>query len=71
VGSGNFSKVFLVKKKEGGQCFAMKVMKTHQNIALKEAELLKRLNHPNIVKLYEFDQDILTGETRIILEYFP
>jgi hypothetical protein len=35
VGSGNFSAVHLVRNLETGQTAAMKLMKTHQNIALK------------------------------------
>jgi serine/threonine protein kinase len=54
VGNGNFSNVYLVRKKENNDCFAMKIMKTHQNIGVREAEFLKTFDHPNIVKLYDF-----------------
>lgn len=37
VGNGNFSKVYLVRNKENQQFFAMKIMKTHQNIGVREA----------------------------------
>lgn len=46
-------------------------MKTHQNIAIKEAELLKRFDHPNIIKIFDFENDPFTGEARMILEHMP
>jgi serine/threonine protein kinase len=46
-------------------------MKTHQNIALKEAYLLKSFEHPNIIKVFDFEQDTASGETRMALEYLP
>lgn len=61
VGSGNFSTVHLVKNIENGQVAAMKIMKTHQNIALKEAYFLKNFDHPNIVRLLDFEQDAARG----------
>jgi hypothetical protein len=36
-------------------------MKTHQNIALKEAYLLKSFEHPNIIKVFDFEQDTASG----------
>ena len=35
VGNGNFSTVFTARQYHTGQVTALKVMKTHQNIALK------------------------------------
>jgi serine/threonine protein kinase len=71
VGSGNFSTVHLVRNGESGQVGAIKIMKTHQNIALKEAYFLKNFDHPNIVRLFDFEQDQSRGETKMVLEYLP
>lgn len=54
MGSGNFSTVHLVRNTETGETAAMKVMRTHQKIAIKEAYFLKNFEHPNIVKLLDF-----------------
>lgn len=71
VGSGNFSTVYTARQQHTNTVTALKVMKTHQNIALKEAQLLKSFEHPNIVKVYDFEQDTASGETRMALEYLP
>ena len=57
VGSGNFSVVHLVRDRRSKTLLAMKIMKTHPNIALKEAQLLRQLDHPNITRLFDFTQD--------------
>lgn len=54
LGSGNFSSVHTAIDKHNGNKVAVKIMKTHQNIALKEASLLKSFDHPNIIKLFDF-----------------
>jgi serine/threonine protein kinase len=61
LGSGNFSSVHTALDKITGKTMAVKIMKTHQNIAIKEAALLKSFDHPNIVKLFDFEQDPFTG----------
>lgn len=71
VGNGNFSTVYTARQHHSSQITALKVMKTHQNIALKEAYLLKTFEHPNIVKVFDFEQDLNSGETRMALEYLP
>lgn len=32
-------------------------MKTHHKIALREAKILSRMNHPNVIKLIDFEQN--------------
>ena len=41
-------------------------MKTHPKIALREAHLLKKLRHPNIASLLDFEQD--GNESKLVLE---
>ena len=74
IGEGSFGKVFKVKQKSTGNIFAMKLVskntKTHQSNNknfLKEIYILKKLDHPNILKIYEY----FTNEKNwyFILEY--
>jgi serine/threonine protein kinase len=63
-----------VKQKSSGQIFAMKVINkkfisTHGGSALlkREVEIQQSLNHPNIIKLYDFFNDDIN--VYMILEY--
>eukprot|EP00826_Nyctotherus_ovalis_P010804 TRINITY_DN12828_c0_g2_i4.p1 TRINITY_DN12828_c0_g2~~TRINITY_DN12828_c0_g2_i4.p1 ORF type:complete len:479 (-),score=99.03 TRINITY_DN12828_c0_g2_i4:215-1651(-) len=63
VGKGGFGKVRKVQDRVTGQELAMKVIpkKSVHSLSVElienEIEVLKRLDHPNIIKLYEFAQD--------------
>eukprot|EP00921_Rhytidocystis_pertsovi_P007479 GHVQ01012437.1.p1 GENE.GHVQ01012437.1~~GHVQ01012437.1.p1 ORF type:complete len:202 (-),score=22.91 GHVQ01012437.1:290-895(-) len=64
LGKGAFGEVILCKDKVTGQESAVKVIskkqvkqKTDTESLLKEVLLLKELDHPNIMKLYEFFED--------------
>ena len=63
LGVGLFGTVFKARHKESGQIRAIKkIRKDHQKAKdvenlLKDVEILKKLDHPNIVKVYEFYQD--------------
>ena len=70
LGAGAFGLVQKVKHKSSGQIRAMKIIKKssrYSNKNLKEIENLKLLNHPNIVKLYEYYFD--RKNIYIITEY--
>jgi eukaryotic-like serine/threonine-protein kinase len=69
AGNGNFSSVHKGKDTKTGDTVAVKIMRSHQSIGLREGLLLKGMEHPNIVKLYDFEQE--GGETRMVLEYMP
>jgi len=68
LGSGTFSEVKLATKKSTGENFAVKIMTKEPENARKkeiidiEIEILKRVNHPHVVKLF----DLFETET----EYF-
>ena len=58
IGQGSFGRVFKGRKKDDGQVFALKVMKKQQLInnnqvkyAVSEANIMKALEHPYILKL--------------------
>lgn len=59
IGKGGFSKVFLVRKKDSGLLFAMKVMQKSFVMTdgkfkqvMSERNIMETLNHPFIVKLH-------------------
>jgi calcium-dependent protein kinase len=60
LGEGGYGKVYKVKHKLTGQYRAMKIIKcrssskNHEKQISKEIEILKSLDHPNILKVYEF-----------------
>jgi calcium-dependent protein kinase len=64
LGSGSYGKVFKVKHKISQEERAMKIIKK-ENIATgissfdiqREIDILKRLDHPNIMKIFEFFED--------------
>ena len=63
LGQGGFGLVRKVRHKITGEIRAMKVLQldSYDPVTLKnisnEVEILKMLDHPNIVKLYEFYED--------------
>ena len=63
LGVGLFGTVYKARHKENGQIRAVKkIRKDHQKAKdieslLKDVEILKKLDHPNIIKVYEFYQD--------------
>ena len=62
IGSGGFGQVIKARHKLSGQMRAVKKIyrgmhKDNPKIA-NEVEILKHLDHPNIVKIYEFYQDL-------------
>jgi len=74
LGSGGFATVYLVKNKKDNKLYALKklnkeLIKDQKAIKrfIREAEIGKKLNHPNIVKIYNvFKED---DEIYILMEY--
>jgi serine/threonine protein kinase len=67
IGRGGFSKVFLVRKKDSGLLFAMKVMQKSFVMTdgkfkqvMCERNIMESLNHPFIVKLHWAFQSVPT-----------
>ena len=57
IGEGGFGKVKTIIHKKTGQLRAMKLIKKSKEFNLDEIDNLMLLNHPNILKLYEYYYD--------------
>ena len=75
IGKGGMGKVFLGEHAELGQEVAIKCLRSHskdnENSVRRfclEASTYASINHPNLVKLHEFERT-QRGELRMILEY--
>lgn len=78
IGNGAFGTVFRAIDTETADYFAVKCIplkpyKDHSckliKLIQKEVNILKTLNHPNIIKYYQTDLDIHNNEISIIIEY--
>ena len=60
IGQGSFGKVFKVKQISTGNIYAMKVVSKIWHFqdgnknCLREISILKKLDHPNVLKIYEY-----------------
>jgi len=77
LGAGNFGRVNLVREISTGLERVCKIMSTAGR-SPKEVELMKRemevlasLDHPHVVKLFEYAEDVARQELILILEYIP
>ena len=75
IGLGSFAKVYLTRKISTGELFALKTIrkKWFSNLAaqagfFKEAQILGKLNHPGIVKLYGVGK-LPNGALFLLLEF--
>lgn len=75
IGKGGFSEVYLVRSIKFDEMFAAKIItideksKNHVSELEKEANLLRRVTHPNIINLYDVFTD--SGYFIIVTEYCP
>jgi len=76
LGIGNVGTVMLVEK--GGNYFAVKILRkdtTPESYAIRmqrfarEAEILRRIDHPNIVKIFDYNFDDSKGLPYLIMEH--
>lgn len=68
IGSGGTSKVYLAKKNDSPkEFFAVKIIKPSNNseskVFMNEINVLKNIKHPNVVRLIDGGEGILTKET--------
>lgn len=73
IGRGAFGVLYRAVRKEDGQMFVIKklwtmnMQKKDKDTVNSEIQILRQLNHPNVVKLIDyFDDD---GLTCIVMEY--
>lgn len=77
LGQGTFSVVQLVRDRRSGQEHVCKVVNTAEmsndvlRLTRSEVEMLAALDHPNIVKLHEYADDMEKQQLVLILEYLP
>lgn len=76
IGKGSYGKVMLVKKRDTGQLYALKVLKKAEIVrrnqvehTMTERRILENIRHPFIVKMdYAFQSD---SKLFFVLEYCP
>lgn len=74
LGRGATAVVYLGREKGSGHVVAVKVFHEHLRLAqggedLRELELLRRLNHENIISLYAIEQELQTKRVVLVMEY--
>lgn len=73
IGKGGYSKVYLVENKKSGRryalkaCFKIKDGKDRSDRTRTEIEVLKKLKHPNIIRLKGYFED--SDNIYLVLEY--
>jgi serine/threonine protein kinase len=71
IGSGSFGKVFKIKHKKFQENRALKVVNKVEKenyTSFEELEILKKLDHPNILKIYEYYES--PSKWYIVTEFF-
>lgn len=77
LGQGGFGTVSLITEKETGMQRVCKTVSTKTmdanmlTIVRREIQLLSTLDHPNVVKLYEYAEDPAKRQFALVLEYLP
>jgi serine/threonine protein kinase len=75
LGIGSFGHVDLVRRRSTDELFVAKIVNTRDmepvvvEMMRKEIQVLSALDHPNIIKLFEFVEDEQLGQMILILEY--
>jgi calcium-dependent protein kinase len=54
IGQGSYGKVFKVRHRVTGKTYAIKMVKKKDTKILNEIKILRKLDHPNIMKVYEY-----------------
>jgi len=75
LGEGGFATVYLahLKDRDESQSVALKVLNARENYARfqREIETVAKLNHPNIIRIYDTGEDQKTGNPFFSMEYIP
>ncbi|KAF6340604.1 TANK binding kinase 1 [Rhinolophus ferrumequinum] len=76
LGQGATANVFRGRHKKTGDLFAIKVFNNISflrpvDVQMREFEVLKKLNHKNIVKLFAIEEETTTRHKVLIMEFCP
>ncbi|KAJ8783592.1 hypothetical protein J1605_008635 [Eschrichtius robustus] len=76
LGQGATANVFRGRHKKTGDLFAIKVFNNISflrpvDVQMREFEVLKKLNHKNIVKLFAIEEEVTTRHKVLIMEFCP
>ena len=69
VGKGSFSFIYLAYNIKKSFPIALKIGKSKEEEIKHEYDLLKKLNHPNIIKVFDFIKEPSSGFSIIAMEY--
>lgn len=58
IGKSANSKVYLVQLKDTEQLFVIKRIELYSPACMQEMRILRMLNHPNVIKIHEYFDDI-------------
>ena len=75
IGKGAFSNIYkgyhhYSKKVVAIKEISLDTLNKYEKIIKKETQIMKKLNHPNIVKLYDTIIDSNTENVYLVMEYF-
>ncbi|XP_012693711.1 serine/threonine-protein kinase TBK1 [Clupea harengus] len=76
LGQGATANVYRGRHKKTGDLYAVKVFNNLSflrplDVQMREFEVLKKLNHKNIVKLFAVEEESNTGHKVLVMEYCP
>ncbi|NWU31525.1 TBK1 kinase, partial [Dyaphorophyia castanea] len=76
LGQGATANVFRGRQKKTGDLYAVKVFNSISflrpvDVQMREFEVLKKLNHKNIVKLFAIEEETTTRHKVLVMEYCP
>uniref|UniRef100_A0A6I8NBU0 TANK binding kinase 1 n=1 Tax=Ornithorhynchus anatinus TaxID=9258 RepID=A0A6I8NBU0_ORNAN len=76
LGQGATANVFRGRHKKTGDLFAVKVFNSisflrPMDVQMREFEVLKKLNHKNIVKLFAIEEETTTRHKVLVMEFCP
>jgi [calcium/calmodulin-dependent protein kinase] kinase len=72
IGAGAHSEVRLSKNKVTNELFAVKILNKKRHLAeriQREVEIMKKLSHPNVARLYEVLDDVRVEKVYLVLEF--
>jgi [calcium/calmodulin-dependent protein kinase] kinase len=69
IGAGSYGKVYLAYNKKNGKKFAIKVINKCKTLYINEINILKKINHKNIVNLHEIIDCEFENQIYVVLNH--